>query len=323
MKHRTIPKHALTFSAPVLIEEGLSGDPSGDRKFSAVAYSGGVIEDHWLSPCAFDIATMVAETPLPALLNHDTEKTVGVSDSVVKAETVTVDGTLFASIDEDAAAIAMKADRGMPWGISFGLGNGTKLIEYPAGVKTIVNGREFEGPLNVLVNARVREVSFCPVAADGRTSARVFSADENTTIEVETMPNPNTDDLASQVEALKAQFAATQERISEAEARATAAEARAVAAEEALSAERTAARERDVKELFSMQGREFSAEAAKPYMGLTSEQFAAIVGDFKAVREASSKLPGELFRHVAGSPPEAHVTFDSINAEISKQFVGG
>src|SRR5574343_252405 len=137
------------------------------------------------------------------------------------------------------------------------------------------------------------------------------------------MPNPNTDDLASQVEALKAQFAATQERISEAEARATAAESRAVAAEEALSAERAAARERDVKELFSMQGREFSAEAAKPYMGLTSEQFAAIVGDFKAVREASGKLPGELFRHVAGSPSEEYVTFSSIIADFSKQFVGG
>lgn len=320
MSKKSFPAEAFRFFATAELD---APTDSGVRRFEGVAYSGEVITDHWLAPVAFDLSTISIPTPLPVLYCHEHEEAVGVVDSAEVGDGVKLLGALFSDVDECAKSISDKADRGFPWGLSLGIIPGS-IEEVSPGVSYSLNGRNFTGPLTVFKNARVREVSFCSVAADQRTSTSVFSADsDQLSIEVQSMTDTNDQrivDLEGKLAAADAKFAA-------AEARASEAEARAIAAETALKEFAQAARKAEVAEMFSALGREVTDDAIKPYMAMSGEVFSAVKADLVSVA-TKKKTPAEnadpvLFSHQAiGGNDEAPRTFADLNAIAFKQFGG-
>jgi hypothetical protein len=93
----------------------------------------------------------------------------------------------------------------------------------------------------------------------------------------------------TEIETLRAELREAGDRIAAAEARATNAEA-------ALAEVQMASRREAVTALFREIGRDYTDEAAAPYMGLTLEVFAAVAADLRAARPAA---PGHLFREQA------------------------
>lgn len=315
MSKKSFPAEAFNFFATTALD---APSDTGARRFDGVAYSGEVITDHWMAPVGFDLATMSIPTPLPVLFGHEDDEAVGVVDSVEIADTVKLSGALFSDVDECAKVISDKADRGFPWGMSLRIIPGS-IEEVAAGMPYILNGRQVTGPLSVFKNSRVREVSFCAVAADQRTSASVFEADSaNLTIEVHQMtdevkPDPRVAELEAKLTAAEAKFTLALER--------------AEAAEAALQQLAESARKTEVQALFSAIGREFSDEAAKPYMAMPAELFAAVSADLSALAKPKTppadSAPDFLFKHQAnGSSEDKPRSFDEINAAAFAQLGG-
>ena len=276
-----VPRQGLCFAAAVTLDASPTA-AAGPRRFSGVAYGGGVITDHgWWDAVSFDLAGVTAATPMPLLMNHDGGQVIGVIDTVTNDGThLAIGGKLFTGIDPAADQVAAKAEAGAAWQMSVGIFP-DRIEEIASGTAYSVNGRNFTGPGHVFRAARVRETSFVALGADASTRATVFSTD-GAAINVPvfsgapkmadtTVPNtPTIEQLAAQVATL------TVER--------DAAVAAHSALQEQFSARTQAERETAVKALL---GEEFSAEAAAPYMGMTPEQFAAV----QAVLSKRSALP--------------------------------
>lgn len=168
------------------------------RKFQGIAYSGGIITDHWMGPCAFDLSSTELAPPIPLLLEHDCDDVVGQIEEAQIGADIRVSGILYAGIDPDAEGIADKADVGHAWQMSVGIYPGS-MEEYAAGASAIVNGQAMSGPLCVFRGNRIREVSVCAFAADPATSLQIFSAghpvsagDFRQFFRAKSMPNPTT-----------------------------------------------------------------------------------------------------------------------------------
>lgn len=143
----------------------------GDRAFSGTAYGGGVITDHPLyARVAFDLTSTTFETPAPALYNHDAP--VGVVESASIGRDIRIVGRLFAEVDGPAKNVVAMADRGMPWQLSVYIKPGS-IDTIPAGTHVMLNGAMQSGPLEIFRNNRIREVSFCALGADDRTSVSI------------------------------------------------------------------------------------------------------------------------------------------------------
>ncbi len=166
----------------VTIEATGDGDVSGDGKprlprFMMVAYTGGLMQiAGWRYPVVVDLAGLgIPSQNRPIRFGHDMASGVGHTDSI-KIE----DGRLLATgvVSRDTAAakeIVASARNGFPWQAS--IGAAVEEFEFvKQAQKTIVNGREFSGPLNVVRKATLGEISFVDLGADGGTSASVAAS---------------------------------------------------------------------------------------------------------------------------------------------------
>lgn len=252
-----------------------AGEKEGQRQFSGVAYSGGVITDHpFFDRVAFDLSNTKFDTPAPALYRHD--EPVGVVLKAGVAKDIQIEGTLFADTDATAKSIASKADGGMPWQLSVGIWHGER-DDIGSGKKVKLNGQVLDGPLTVFRNNRIREVSFVPLGADSRTAAQIFESSKGER------------DMDREQE-LEQQLQAEQAKVTAAEAATQKEKERADRADAELAAFRTARRTEDVKALFSAIGKEFKDELAKPYLSMSDEAFTAVAAELKA----KPKLPAHL-----------------------------
>lgn len=288
---RTAPA-VLHLTAPLL----LTGDGDLLRRFSGIAYSGGLIPS-WNA--VVDIASTTLTTPMPLLADHGAQAPIGVIRAATSGAALEVSGELFSDVDATAAAISAKARRGLPWQMSIGLYQAV-AEEIPAGQRVTVNGREFAGPVVVLRRGTVREASVVALGADPKTQATFFSAGmapSHPSPEhlMSTPAGPTPESTAAQ--------AALAARITALESDNKALLARAEAAEKDLAAVRREARIVEVKALFSATGREFSEAAAAPYVALAAEAFKAIAADLAALAKAA---PEHLFREQATAPPAAN-----------------
>lgn len=262
----TVPPQGLRFAAAVTFAAAPSD--GGPRRFSGVAYGGGVITDHgYWDAVAFDLAGLHAKVPMPLLLQHDPQRTIGVIDAAVNdGQQLRIEGELFTGIDHDADAVAAKADRGAPWQLSVGV--------FPDRVETLnggapqsINGRSVEGAVTVFRASRVREASFVALGADHTTSATVFHQSGGHVAQLVTQePTMADKDHTAEIAAI------TAERDAE-RTRADAEKARADASEAKFAAREKSERESAVKALL---GDEFAVDKAAPYMSMTAEQFAVV-----------------------------------------------
>jgi hypothetical protein len=280
----------LTLSAPLELAEG-SGD--GPKKFSGIAYSGGLAKSYGV---VIDLATTTAAAPLPLLLEHERGAVIGAIGKVANSGTqLGVDGELFSDIDEDAAALVEKAKR-IKYQMSVGVFDFTYEF-IPTGKSVMVNGQSFAGPVDVLHNGVIREVSVCVLGADSNTSVSFFSLppEQRHALRLaagqssEEVPPMDLAELKGKVDGLEAQVKTLSAQL---EAEKTAKEA----AEAQLAEQQTEARKAQVKALFADLKREYSDDAAKPYLAMAQADFDAVAKDLRA---AKPNLPGHLFSEQA------------------------
>jgi hypothetical protein len=139
---------------------------------------------------------------------------------------------------------------------------------------------------------------------DSNTSASVFSAVLDTPAKKETAMPDNTYTQAQLDTAVQtAVAAAIAEKLAPVQASLDAANQRVTALETENGTLKTSAaaaakdaRLSAVKTLFADTNRQFSDEAAKPYMEMSGEVFSAVAADLRAHK---STLPGSLFSHTA------------------------
>ena len=275
-KTMQVPPAGLCFAVPVQLQ---SVQGAAQRRFSGIAYGGGVIRDHaWWDAVAFDLAGITAAAPMPLLLQHDQGAVIGVIDSVTNdGAQLAIAGKLFTGIDSAADGVAAKADAGAPWQMSVGIFP-DRIEEINPGASAVVNGRQITGSAHVFRAARVREVSFVALGADGSTAANVFSQGAPAVA----VPVFSTGDRSMSEQSIppEALAAAVAERDA-ATARADGLAAELAALQAQFAARDAAERDAAVKALL---GEEYSAEAAAPYLSMTSEQFAAVGKTFAALR---------------------------------------
>lgn len=277
---------SLTFAAT--FAEAKTDAP---RRFSGVAYSGGLVPGYWNGDIAIDLSgiTLPADN-IPILSSHvnDLSAICGKGRVRLENDAILIDGEL--ATNRAGLEVASLAAAGVPLQLSVGLYQ-TSVEEFGGKTREVeCNGQTM--PLHAVIRSgTLREVSFVALGADPNTSVQVFKPAAQA---------PGAGDRASgeeegdtmELEALKARVAALETENAELKAAAEAAHA--------------AAREAEVKSLFAAVGRDYTADAAMPYMALDAATFAAVAADIKAARPA---LDSDLTREHANGGESGQVKF--------------
>lgn len=283
-------------SQPFKFSEDSAG-PKRKRQFSGVAYSGGVITNHWYwGNVIFDLGTMSVPAKLPALIDHDRGKRAGFADQhTIDNEGLTVHGTLMSN--DCGAAVARDSDEGFPWQMSVHIEPGS-IEELKAGTKATVNGREHQGPLTIFRNSRINEVSFTATGWDSNTSAAAMSRGAQ-------QPSQEGNDMSAQeLEQLKAKVG----QLETANATLT---GQLADANKKLGDYSKQVRIDKIKSLFSHIGREFKEDGADvvAFSAMPDEAFAAADAAMRAVTQTpapaqspAANAPAQMFSHVANMP---------------------
>ncbi|HMC16034.1 MAG TPA: HK97 family phage prohead protease [Albitalea sp.] len=162
----------IRLSAP--LELRAANDPKVPAQFSGVAYSGGLVPSFG---CVIDISSTTLAQRMPLLMEHSRSDMIGVVETNSTAgNRITVGGKLFSDMPGTSAErLALLAQRGGVFQMSIGLFGYTEEV-YPAGHAVTVNGKAMTGPVVVLRNGKVREVSIVTLGADHNTDVRMFRA---------------------------------------------------------------------------------------------------------------------------------------------------
>lgn len=277
------PAAAFRFDAVASFEGAPEAQAStAAGKFGGIAYSGDPITRHWYwGQVAFDLASTSAPAVVPVLVEHDRGQRAGFASLSITDQRIEIaDGTLMAT--QLGQSIYDESKAGFPWQLSVDI-HPASIEEVQPGQTVTVNGRELTGPASIFRNSIIREVSFTPTGADPGTEATAMSARH---------PSPQQDNTMPTIEELSAQLTQMSAQVSDLQTAAAADKARADAAELALSEHRKAQRSAAVAELFSVIGREATAEAMAPYLAMDETVFSAVSADLKASR---TELPESLF----------------------------
>lgn len=216
---------AVLLGAPIELKPAAAGGLPA--KFSGKAYSGGFVPDYGI---VIDMASTTYKQKMPLLDSHARSEIIGVIDQAATQDgAMVVGGQIFSDMaGSSAERIAKLAQRGVPYEMSVGLYAYTREF-IPQGKQATVNGQVFNGPVNVLRNGQVREVSIVTLGADPRTESTFFDlpTGEPTMSTVE--------QLTAQVADLTAQVAQHQAALAAARAEGAATERARIQAVEAAS----------------------------------------------------------------------------------------
>jgi len=176
----------------VAVRLDMTAAAEGEEKklptFSIDAYTGGEMRlGGWFDPVVIDLAGMTVSTkPRPILKDHNASIVIGHTTEVeVKGNTLRVDGVVSGA-GNIAREVVEAAKNGFPWQASIGA-TAHRWEEVAAGKTVKVNGKEFAGPLTVVRESVLAEVSFVALGADDNTSVRMAArAAEDSTMEWKT-----------------------------------------------------------------------------------------------------------------------------------------
>ena len=101
---------------------------------------------------------------------------MGVGKLTIGADGLTISGTLLDN--EHGKQVAAEADQGFPWQMSAHI-DPARVESLPAGKTASVNGQTVTGPILILRDSDVREVSFTPTGVDKSTHATVLGDDDD------------------------------------------------------------------------------------------------------------------------------------------------
>jgi len=158
-----------------LIEATGADDPVKLPRVRLNAYTGVPMKlEGFPYPVILDLESLrVPRQMVPLLRAHDPGRIAGHSTSVdVTPQRVHAAGIL-SGMSEHVDDLVQTAGRGFPWAVSVGAASPPKLQYVPEGESVKVNGRNWEGPVQVARGATLREMSLLPLGADGNTTAAV------------------------------------------------------------------------------------------------------------------------------------------------------
>jgi hypothetical protein len=171
MKKNNLPQN-IQFQCDLTIEA--AADDKAIPKFSMVAYTGGMMKvAGFLHPVVVDLEGLsIDRQNIPIRLDHNPKQGVGHTDRVVIENGQILAEGLISRDTSWAKDVAKSGSRGFPWQASIG----ADILEaefIPNGNQVHVNGRTFDGPLYVIRQSILKEISFVDNAADTQTTATV------------------------------------------------------------------------------------------------------------------------------------------------------
>lgn len=196
------------------------GDEQKIAKFSGTAYNGGkMLVNAFYDPVVVDLSGLkVSAKSRPMLRDHNRGKIAGHTDAVtINAGSIKVSGLLSAANDE-SREIRESAANGFPWQLSIGA-TPVRSAYVGEGETVKVNGRSVTGPVIVVRQSVLKEISFLALGADDNTSVRIAASAAGNPVEIESMKFTewleakgfNADDLSdAQKTSLQAMFDAEQ-----------------------------------------------------------------------------------------------------------------
>jgi hypothetical protein len=163
----------LTFRCPLTVEAASDGEKQMPR-FRMVAYTGGTMRiSGFPHPVVVDLEGLAIDRQdIPVRLDHNPRQGVGHTQRVLIENGQVVAEGLVSRDTSWARDVAKSAVNGFPWQAS--IGAAVVDAEFvPNGQSITVNGRTFTGPLHVVRQAILKEISFVDSGADPATSARI------------------------------------------------------------------------------------------------------------------------------------------------------
>lgn len=165
----------LTATAQIDLEAaGEAGQTAALPRFRMVAYTGGPMRvAGWKHPVILDLAGLsIPSQARPIRFGHDPLSGVGHTDAIrIEQGQLTASGV----VSRDTAAareVVVSSKNGFPWQAS--VGASVEEFEFVKDNQTVlVNGRQYQGPLNVVRKSTLGEISFVDLGADGATSAGI------------------------------------------------------------------------------------------------------------------------------------------------------
>jgi phage major head subunit gpT-like protein len=164
---------SVEISAAASPEEG---KPAPARTVKMIAYTGGAMKVAQLSyPIVVDLSGFDAgNSARPILIDHegDMDSVLGQTEAIeITAGNVIVTGRVFGESEKAQRVVAMN-DKGFKWQASMGFSAPQRQF-IAEGQQVKVNGQVFSGPIHVATKTVLGEISFVPLGADDRTSARI------------------------------------------------------------------------------------------------------------------------------------------------------
>jgi hypothetical protein len=273
------------------------------KRFSGVAYSGGVIPNYgWMGDAVIDLSTFSVPTgSIFALVDHCAEKRAGKLTARVEGNQILIDGEFFTSTESGREVAALFAE-GAPWQLSVGI-NG-KVTRSDDQAIHAVNGQQLKA--NALFSeCRLQEVSFVPVGADPQTTVAAFSAQQSTTAGVNDM---DIEKLKAQIAELTASLEAEKKRADEAVS--------------ALEKWRKEKRKDEVAKMSADLGRTFSDAEIVTFSALPDDAFSSVSTILLASKPAAPAHAEHLFSEQAtnGKATEQSATLAQMNAQLLAQM---
>lgn len=228
-----MPKDHKKPNIYLLSEVNVADAPTGEqglpRKFSGVANSGKPFSSGGELVIA-DLSDVNYKSNVPALLLHDRAQRAGFGQLSVENHQLLVKGTLLDN--QYGQMVAQESDAGFPWQMSVHI-SAKSTQQLGQNETAVVNGQTVTGPMVVMKDCSVFEISFTPTGVDNETSAIALSDDGTTS------SNPDKDitmtpeeiaalqklaaDQAEEIKTLKEEKAELEKEKAEAEAEANAA----------------------------------------------------------------------------------------------------
>lgn len=176
MKNETIPSFLCgeMGTAEINFVAAAEGEAKRNPTVDILAYTGGKMNVGFGAPVVVKLDGLTAANHVTLLKDHDRAKIVGQSTSVdIGPAGVTVRGEITAPEgDESRKIILGHAKNNFSWQASVGVD--IKKYRYVGAGKSVkANGTNHKGPVIVVTEGLLREVSFVGVGADSNTESRI------------------------------------------------------------------------------------------------------------------------------------------------------
>ena len=150
-------------------------------RLNMVAYSGGVIKDHWYwNNLAIDLKGIkFSKGKFPILADHDTSQKVAFSkDPILANGKIEIDPDKTQFVDTEVSKEFQKlSSSGFPYQCSI-YAHPTIVERLEEGASVEVNGFTLKGPASVWRECEFKEASVCVFGWDSETAATAFSREE-------------------------------------------------------------------------------------------------------------------------------------------------